>query len=49
MRDQQLYSAQQLRSLLQSVWEEEKSVAARYAQAAQIVLNALPESKESKR
>jgi len=37
----------QLKTLISTVWEEEKSVAARYAQAAQLVLNALPNSKAS--
>jgi type I restriction enzyme, S subunit len=35
----------QLKTLISTVWEEEKSVAARYAQAAKIVLSALPNSK----
>jgi type I restriction enzyme, S subunit len=33
----------ELRLLLSQVWEEEKSVAARYAEAARIVLDALPD------
>jgi type I restriction enzyme, S subunit len=35
----------QLETLISLVWEEEKSLAARYTQAAQIVLSALPNSK----
>jgi type I restriction enzyme M protein len=35
----------ELKKLIAAVWEEERSVAARYAQAAKIVLNALPNSK----
>jgi restriction endonuclease S subunit len=35
----------QQKTLISTVWEEERSVAARYALAAQIVLSALPNSK----